>query len=202
MAKQKKNLTRQQKRQQARRAKKQQSIPQEKPSPSSNILRNRWFILGIVGLFLLPIAWHLYNSYSDQTPVKEPIFRHDGKLSLITSDSSYRTEIDIEIVESQEEIMQGLMYRKSMEETQGMLFDMPVEEPQSFWMKNTYIPLDIVYINGFGEIVSIQANTTPLSTKSLPSDLPAKYVLEVNAGFMKRNGYGEGDKIIFTKFKN
>ena len=141
MAKQKKNLTRQQKRQQARRAKKQQSIPQEKPSPSSNILRNRWFILGIVGLFLLPIAWHLYNSYSDQTPVKEPIFRHDGKLSLITSDSSYRTEIDIEIVESQEEIMQGLMYRKSMEETQGMLFDMPVEEPQSFWMKNTYISL-------------------------------------------------------------
>lgn len=202
MAKQKRDLTRQQKRQQARRQKKQPATVQKKPQQSTSIFSNKWLIIGIGLLFLLPTAWYLYDNYTDNTPVKEPTFRHDGKLSLITSDSSYRTEIDIEIVKQPEEIMQGLMYRKSMKDDQGMLFDMPVEEPQSFWMKNTYIPLDIVYINGFGEIVSIQANTTPLSTQSLPSELPAKYVLEVNAGFMERNDYKEGDKIIFTQFKN
>ena len=84
-----------------------------------------------------------------------------------------------------------------MENDQCMLFLMPTEEPQSFWMLNTYIPLDIIFANQSMEIVKIQANRQPQSLQSIPSERPAKYVVEVNAGFCAENGIVEGDRIRF-----
>ena len=74
---------------------------------------------------------------------------------------------------------------------------MPIEKMQSFWMKNTFLPLDIIFIDGNGIIGSVQKNTEPFSMASLPSELPAKYVLEVKAGFWDKFGLEKGDKIVF-----
>ena len=86
-----------------------------------------------------------------------------------------------------------------MNNSQAMLFIFDVEEPQAFWMKNTIIPLDIIYVNSNKEIVSIAANTEPYSEKSLPSGRPAIYVVEVNGGFCDQYGIAAGSKISFTR---
>lgn len=92
-------------------------------------------------------------------------------------------KVNIEIADNDAERQMGLMNRSFMNNSQAMLFIFDVEEPQAFWMKNTIIPLDIIYVNSNKEIVSIAANTEPYSEKSLPSGRPAIYVVEVNGGF-------------------
>lgn len=132
--------------------------------------------------------------------VKEPMFKKEGELEFIQRDAKISLKkINIEVADNDNERTQGLMYRKSMEDERGMLFVFEREEPQSFWMKNTIIPLDIIYINSKKEIVKIFKNTVPFSEKSLPSDGPAIYVVEVNGGFCEKYGIKEGDVINFAK---
>lgn len=106
-------------------------------------------------------------------------------------------QISAEIADSPEERMIGLMNRESLERDSGMLFFFEDEEYRTFWMKNTLIPLDIVYIAGDGSIVDIayavpcEADPCPV----YPSSAPAMYVLEVNAGYTAENGFGIGDKV-------
>jgi uncharacterized membrane protein (UPF0127 family) len=127
-----------------------------------------------------------------------PVFRKDGSLSIILSKSSSPLAIDIEIADDDPERMRGLMDRLSLPEMAGMLFIFEKDEPRSFWMKNTFISLDIIYINSNKEIVSIQKYTQPKTTSSIPSEKPAKYVLEVNAGFTDKYEISPGDKIEFS----
>jgi len=128
--------------------------------------------------------------------IPEPQFRKDGELSFLSSDRKDTLQkIDIEIVKDETAIQQGLMYRKSMDENKGMLFVMPQMGPQSFWMKNTYIPLDIIFINRNRQIVTIQKNTTPFSEKSLPSSQNAQFIIEVNAGYCDKYGIKKGDYV-------
>ena len=82
-----------------------------------------------------------------------------------------------------------------MDDSKGMFFIFPNEEPQSFWMRNTYISLDILYVDEQGEIVSIASNTPVQSLDPIPSGKPAKYVVEVNAGYCARHGIEVGDQI-------
>ncbi|MFK8100941.1 MAG: DUF192 domain-containing protein [Saprospiraceae bacterium] len=126
----------------------------------------------------------------------EPPFKKEGQLTFRVDDKIAQ-QIDIEIVDQPQEIQQGLMYRTKMAENQGMLFIFPQEEPRSFWMRNTFIPLDIIYVNSNKEIVSIQKYTTPKSDKSLPSEADAQYVIEVNAGFCDRYSIGKGTVVEF-----
>ena len=86
-----------------------------------------------------------------------------------------------------------------MKENHGMLFIFPYEAEQSFWMKNTVIALDMIFVNSKLEIVKIHHNTTPFSEQSYSSGKPAEYVVEVNAGYSNRMGIKEGDKIIWTR---
>ncbi|MCX6256307.1 MAG: DUF192 domain-containing protein [Bacteroidia bacterium] len=130
----------------------------------------------------------------------EPRFKKEGNLSFIGSKTGKsKKDIDIEIADNENRQMQGLMYRKSMLDSQGMLFVFSKQQMQSFWMKNTFIPLDIIFADENGMIVTIQKNTTPLSEKSIPSFKPALYVVEVNAGFSDKYNIEEGDNI---KFEN
>lgn len=103
--------------------------------------------------------------------------------------------IDVEIAETDETRHTGLMFRDKMEETQGMLFIFPDEDYQSFYMKNTILPLDIIFINAKKQIVKIYKNTTPFSETSLPAGKPTMYVVEVNAGFSDKYNIKEGDFI-------
>lgn len=129
-------------------------------------------------------------------PATPPAFIDDGDLAIYRGDSPEPiTELDIEFAGDAASIRQGLMWRREMEANQGMLFLMRNEEPQSFWMKNTYIPLDIIFINYDKEIVKIRSNTKPMSEDQVTSEVPAIYVLEVNAGFAELHGLEEGDRL-------
>ena len=125
-------------------------------------------------------------------------FRKQGEL-LFTSQVIGDTlaVIDIEVADNNQLRARGLMYRRLLPENAGMLFIQDMEEMQSFWMKNTYIPLDILFVNRDKEIVTIHANTTPLKEWNYASTEPALYVVEVNAGFSNRHNIGVGDRIEF-----
>lgn len=104
----------------------------------------------------------------------------------------------VEIADTSEKQALGLMFRDSMSDDQGMVFIFPNEAPRSFWMKNTRIPLDIMYFDKELKMVSISADTPPCKVTrcpSYPSKAPAMYVLELNAGMAKKLGVGEGDKL-------
>ncbi len=132
--------------------------------------------------------------------VYEPKFTYEGDLAFISPEGNDTlTELKIELADKPEEIQYGMMYRKSIDANTGMLFLMPNEESQSFWMKNTYVSLDIIYINSKNEVVSIQENAAPLNETSLPSEGPASMVLEVKGGFSAEHGIKKGTKIAYSR---
>jgi uncharacterized membrane protein (UPF0127 family) len=168
----------------------------------------RLFLIIIVVLIVLaflvfsiytPKRNNLSENKSSTYSISGPSFRKDGRLSITPANNSGQNWLDIEIADNDDERMQGLMYRQSLQENAGMLFIFTNEEPRSFWMKNTFISLDIIYINSKKEIVSIQKYTQPKSTYPIPSEKPAMYVLEVNAGFTDKNKINPGDKIDFSR---
>ena len=135
------------------------------------------------------------SSYSNSGPS----FRKDGRLNITLANLSAPISLDIEIADNDEERMRGLMYRQSLPENSGILFMFTNDDPRSFWMKNTLISLDIIFISSEKKIVSIQKYTQPQSTYAIPSEKPAMYVLEVNARFTDKYGINPGDKIDLSK---
>lgn len=131
----------------------------------------------------------------------EPIvFTKEGELQIFdAATDSILTKIDIEIAETGYETETGLMYRKGMEENQGMLFIFEDMSLHNFYMKNTEFPLDIIYIKDNMTIASFQENAQPLDEKSLPSKVPVQYVLELNAGLVQKWGLKVGDSIAFHR---
>lgn len=132
---------------------------------------------------------------TENTVIQEPKFTKEGELIFTKN----KEKLTIEIADNDEETTQGLMYRRTMPDSCGMLFIFPNSEPRNFWMKNTYLSLDILFLNESKKIVTIQANRIPFSEEQIPSYQDAKYVLEVNAGYCKRKGIEKGDMIEFSK---
>lgn len=125
-------------------------------------------------------------------------FKKEGTLQLLkAANDSLIKSIDIEIADNDYEIQTGLMYRNAMKTERGMLFIFEDEAYRSFYMKNTHIPLDIIFIAEDQTIVSVQKNAKPFDETSLPSEAPAKYVLELNAGLSDEWQLEKGDKITF-----
>ncbi len=106
----------------------------------------------------------------------------------------------VELVANDADRAKGLMYRKSLPEGQGMLFDFQREQDVSFWMQNTYIPLDMIFIKADGRIANIVENTEPMSTKMIPSRGPVRGVLEVIAGTTRKLGIAAGDRVAHPIF--
>lgn len=109
--------------------------------------------------------------------------------------------VQIEIADSPEKQRTGLMFRKYMPENAGMLFLFDRSERIGMWMKNTYLPLDMLFIDENGLIQDIAENTEPLSLKTIESKTDVSAVLETNAGFVKKNKINTGDKVIHSFFK-
>ncbi len=124
-------------------------------------------------------------------------FTKNGELTFLDNRNNFLAKIDIEIADTEEKRTQGLMFRASMKENQGMLFIFDREEMQAFWMKNTMIPLDMIFVNAKKEIVNIRRNARPYDLSSYTSLAPTKYVVEVNGGYCKRHGIKSGDRITF-----
>jgi uncharacterized protein len=128
----------------------------------------------------------------------EKEFVKEGELVFLgKNDGGKITKIDVEIADDPYEWERGLMYRNSMPEAAGMLFIFRSPQLLSFWMRDTFIPLDIIFIDGSMRIVTIYKNTQPLSEKQLFSNVAVKYAVEVNAGFCDIHGIKKGDQIRF-----
>lgn len=106
----------------------------------------------------------------------------------------------VEVVATEDERQKGLMFRKELPEGKGMLFDFKVDAPVSFWMKNTYVSLDMIFIRSDGRIASIAENTEPLSERLVPSGGPVLGVLEVVAGTARKLGIRPGDRVAHRIF--
>ena len=161
-------------------------------------------IIYIVAILAVAAAIYIVVNNKNSTPSytvenTAPTFKKEGELLFIdNTESDTLAVIDIEVADNDQKTAQGLMYRSSMPENAGMLFLMPREDIQGFWMRNTYIPLDMIFVNSNKQIVTIHANTTPMNENSYISTAPALYVVEVNAGYCNKNNINEGDKIDFT----
>ncbi len=104
-----------------------------------------------------------------------------------------------EIADSEPKRHQGLMFRKSLPQKEGMLFVFDQEAPHAFWMKNMLIPIDIIWISQDKKIIDIKTNISPCQgpCENILPPAPARYVLEVNSGFAKENGIKVGQKVSF-----
>ncbi len=133
-------------------------------------------------------------STDNKSLTREITFTKQGELNLIKAENdSIITKLDIEIADDDYKTQTGLMYRRSMAKNQGMLFIFKDSQIRSFYMKNTEFALDIIYFNSEKEIISIRKNAKPFDESSLPSEAPAQFVLEVNAGLSDKWNLTTGD---------
>ena len=116
---------------------------------------------------------------------------------ILQNKNGDKISVSVEVVKTQEARQLGLMYRKSLAKKSGMLFIFENEREHPFTMKNTYIPLDMIFINRRSKITGIVKNTTPKTKGPYTINAPSLYVLEVNAGFCRENGIKKGNSVIF-----
>jgi uncharacterized membrane protein (UPF0127 family) len=151
----------------------------------------------------LVLICFFFNQCQQSTPkeVREQkvLFKNEGNLSILNDENKTLAEFKIEIADSPYERQTGLMYRDSLDEQHGMLFIFENSELRGFYMKNTLIPLDLIFIDENYEIVHIYSKATPYETASISSQLPAKYVFEINGGLSEQIGIQKGMKIKYNK---
>ena len=116
---------------------------------------------------------------------------------VIATKTGKEVGVQVEIADTPAKRAQGLMYRNELGEEQGMLFLFPAATNQTFWMKNTPLSLDLMFIGSDLRIVGIVARATPFSTDSLSVSVPSQFVLEVRGGFCQRHGIEVGDAVRF-----
>jgi uncharacterized membrane protein (UPF0127 family) len=126
-------------------------------------------------------------------------FKKEAKLYLTRPNGDTIQQLEIEIADDEYERETGLMYRTQMKRNRGMLFIFPEEQPRGFYMKNTHIPLDLIFLNSQNKIVSITRNATPESLETIPSNAPAQYVLEINSGLSEEWNLQAGDSMILKR---
>jgi uncharacterized protein len=156
-----------------------------------SILNKRNIILVLILAAVLTAVYFLFIKKPG-----EPEWVKEGEVTFLNGDTKQQlSKIEVEAAINPAERSQGLMFRSSMDEDKGMIFLFERMEMQSFWMKNTLIPLDILFIDDKGVINTIHRNTVPYSERSLPSKQKSQFVIEVNGGYCYRHGIKEGDLI-------
>ncbi len=122
-----------------------------------------------------------------------PSISHAAEVTVQTDSGSH--SFSVEVMQTSEERSKGLMFRKYLAPDAGMLFDYGDPRPVSMWMKNTYIPLDMLFISQDGVVHKIAENTTPHSTEIISSQSHVKYVLEINGGLSAKYGFKPGNRV-------
>jgi uncharacterized membrane protein (UPF0127 family) len=120
-------------------------------------------------------------------------------LEIVTRNGVHTFAVELALTPEQQ--AQGLMFRKELPEGQGMLFDFKRDQETAFWMKNTFISLDMIFIRSDGRIHRIATNTVPMSEALVPSNGPVRAVLEVIAGTTRKLGIAAGDQVAHPIFK-
>jgi len=116
---------------------------------------------------------------------------------FISTQEGREAVFEVEIADTPAKRELGLQYRRELAADRGMIFLFPTESVQTFWMKNTLLPLDMIFIGGDRKIVGIVEQTTPFSLDPRSVGAPSQFVLEINGGFAKRHGIKAGDSVRF-----
>jgi len=156
-------------------------------------------IIGLLSIVVLIASYSCKQDSNKTIAPTEIAFIKEGELSLYKNDGTFIRTIDIEIADDDYQRETGLMHRSSLKESQGMLFVFDQEEQRGFYMKNTLIALDLIYLNKDGVIVSFAENAKPEDLTTLPSTVPAQYVLEINGGLSEDWVLEIGDRIEWEK---
>jgi len=172
-----------------------QHIIEKQDTLSKKKKQKLYFVFAVLIIVAAVVVFYSLDKEEETMPGYS--FKKEGELTFLKQSGEEIKRIDIEVADTEYDRALGLMFRKVMTENQGMLFIFPYEQFQSFWMRNTYISLDMLFVNADKEIVTIHKNTQVLTDKSYPSSKPAKYVVEVIAGFCDAYGVEVGDKIIW-----
>ena len=120
-----------------------------------------------------------------------------GPKVAITTKSGREVVFQVEVADTPAKRAMGLQYRRELASDRGMIFLFAAESPQTFWMKNTPIPLDMIFINREHGIVGIVEQTVPFSLDSRSVGIPSQFVLEINGGLAKKLGIRTGDRVRF-----
>lgn len=158
-------------------------------------MRGLAFVAALL-LFLMGIL--VWINFSGDRPANAPSFPHAG-LSIERSDGQYFS-YKVEVATTPEQELYGLMFRQNLRPETGMIFVYHPDQVVNMWMKNTYIPLDMLFVRGDGVIVKIISNARPLDLTPLASDEPVRAVIEINAGEAEKHGFKTGDKVLFSAF--
>ena len=150
----------------------------------------------LAALVLLTAACSSPTTAQAKTPAQAPSVALTP-LQVITAKGAVKFEV--EVADTEPTRNRGLMFRKSLADDRGMLFVLDEVQMATFWMKNTVIPLDIIFITADGRILNIAPMTTPYSEKVVPSDGPVKTVLELRGGRAAELGIAAGDKVLVGK---
>lgn len=109
-------------------------------------------------------------------------------------------DVKVEIAKEPQHRQRGLMYRRQLDDGEGMIFLFGRRRVNTFWMKNTCLPLDMIFIDHDGVVVGIEENVPTMNTGTYKVDCPSQFVLEVNAGWSRRHGVAPGQKARFVGF--
>jgi len=178
---------------------------------AGGLSRNRLPVIAGAALALLFLVYFAVRSLPGRTtdapqtadrirsePIPMPP-RKMGQVSFLGPHGEAKAAVSVEIVDEPRGRELGLMYRRSMGKTFGMLFVFDSSAVQTFWMKNTLLSLDMIFADEKGKVVTIHRNTKPRSLQTYPSTAPVLYVLEVNAGFSDSHGLTTGDRMVWER---
>lgn len=151
-------------------------------------------VLMILFIVLFIGAFEYMSLKTDQSDSDKDTDEKTADL-IISDNQGSRISFNVEIADTPEEQRTGLMNRSSLDDGSGMLFVFDGSEYRTFWMENTLIPLDIIFISSDNEIIDIHKNATPLDRTTITSSGPCKYVLEINGGLCERLSIHDGDTV-------
>ena len=160
-------------------------------------------VLALLAVVTIQLGRKPASTYRPATGMSQPSaysFKKQGELRFLTPKRDFIAGIDIELAQNESQREMGLMFRDTLAQNQGMLFLFDNEEVRSFWMKNTILSLDMIFLDARNEIVTIHKYTTPYSEETYASTRPAKYVLEVNAGYTDKQKIAVGDRVSWSRF--
>ncbi len=130
-------------------------------------------------------------------PPAEPVAAAPPPRVIVVTAAGARLPVTVELARTDEERERGLMNRRELAPEAGMLFLFSENEPRAFWMKNTLIPLDMLFIDDGGRVAGLIERAEPLTTSPRDPGVPSRYVLEVNGGWAARHGVRPGDRVLF-----
>lgn len=150
--------------------------------------------------FLLLVLLLVLGCTDDSSQTHRPNeFQKEGTLTFYEPDSTTLTTIDIEIADTEQERLRGLMGRRSLGYDKGMLFIFDSVDEEGMWMKNTPLPLDIVFVAPDSQVINIARRTTPFSETTIEPEAPKKFVVEVRARFANRFGLTDSTHVRWTR---